>query len=688
MEYWEFLLQKEGDQSWLPLDTAQVEILEGRYRVMVHTSQTNTPVHIQISQLSPEGDRLTANAPKPTPKRRTLRRQGEINNNGLMVVMPFTRLGEGIWDLQCASAAEAEQSSTASAKERTKETPKPWRYAVQLRVVAQDSVDDDDWFADDGSTGLGAMSADQLPGGTIAAHPPSNATPALDLRAVAAAMDAFQIQLAADASDQVLPYALTLPHTALLGSEGELLELTATVTAQAAGAPRDLLTLIMRLSDPQTTATLALESAPVATPGLPARLMLTVTVPTGLSTRLLLGEVGLLAGTEVVAVQRFTVTVDVALLFDAIANQAETKADLNVVFPADDLDLDADETAPRPPAPDLKTWDIVSRGAPPRKMPILTLPRSSPGLPPKIYYPSSYEAAAHQPSLPLVGRTKLSPRPVQAEEGSTAPITGHLTNPAPKRGLSLPPLASPQQTDDPAAVLAEQSLTVRSKAQNQAPQLISHEAMGFKDLKLQDRFWNRLNELAVNLQQEAVDNRATVDVDPGDTPASEAPLEATPQFVPFAGEVVIYEDEDPTLIDLKTALSPNLAKESGDAAETVTPPMPSLDLPEGDLIAGDPIVVTLRVPFHPNRLYLKVWITDPQTRTLADEPRQLMNLLPNGQGQLEGSLQLTVPLGCLEAWFEAITIDMMTQQESYKTSVSRAITPAGLSSPSLDDFQL
>jgi hypothetical protein len=113
--------------------------------------------------------------------------------------------------------------------------------------------------------------------------------------------------------------------------------------------------------------------------------------------------------------------------------------------------------------------------------------------------------------------------------------------------------------------------------------------------------------------------------------------------------------------------------------------MPNLELPEGDLTAGEPVVATLRVPFHLNRLYIKVWITDPQTRTLADEPRQLLNLLPNGQGQLEGSLQLTVPLGCLEAWFEAIAIDMVTQQESYKTSVSRAITPAGLPPSALDD---
>jgi len=35
MQSWEFLLQKEGDRVWLPLESPDVEILEGRYRVIV-----------------------------------------------------------------------------------------------------------------------------------------------------------------------------------------------------------------------------------------------------------------------------------------------------------------------------------------------------------------------------------------------------------------------------------------------------------------------------------------------------------------------------------------------------------------------------------------------------------------------------------------------------------------------------
>lgn len=681
MGYWEFLLQKEGDQSWLPLDTSQVEILEGRYRVMAHTSQVNTPVRIQISQVVRDGQGPAPMGDRNSPKRRTLRRRGEINENGLMVVMPFTRLGEGTWNILCASEEGVEgrdiQGSTGEDAAGKEISAADWSYAVELQVVAQDSTDDGDWFDDDGDIGDGAA---ERSAASIALNQPA----AVNLQAAAAAMDEFQAQITAGLIARDSSYGLTLPHTALLGSEGESLGLTATVTGELADTSS--LALVVRLSDPQTTAAVALAAVPLIIATLPATVNLSVTAPERLSTRLLLGEVGLLAGAEVVALQRFTVTVDVASLFDAIANHAETEADLGVVFPADEGGGDGDGHDALPSA-DLKTWDIAGGGAPPREMPILTLPRSSPELPPKIYYPSPHEAATHQPSLPLVGRPKPAAPVTPPSSGS--PSAGP-SGPEPARGLSLPPVSSSPRADDPIAVLTGRApMTPGRKRRGPEPQLISHEAMGFKDLNLQDRFWSRLNDLAVSLQQEARENRAEAEVGSAPAELPEAIAEAEPVFVPFAGEVVIYEDEDPTLRDLTAAPAAAPPPEAETPPEVVTPPMPNLELPEGDLTAGEPVVATLRVPFHPNRLYVKVWITDPQTRTLADEPRQLLNLLPNGQGQLEGNLQLTVPMGCLEAWFEAIAIDMVTQQESYKTSVSRAITPAGLPPSSLDDeFQL
>lgn len=676
MEYWEFLLQKEGDQSWLPLDTSQVEVLEGRYRVMAHTSQTNTPVHIQISQLLDDSSNQRSPRQGKAAQRRTLHRQGETNSNGLMVVMPFTRLRQGTWDIQCAHGGRVDDVDSPS------ENRQPWCYAVQLRVVGQDAADDGDWFADEGREGLGAIA------GSHRQPEPANSSnalaigaipvpaPDIDLDATAAAMDAFQAQWATATAEDTLSYGIALTQTALLGSTGESLGLTATITGAAPGAA---LTLVVRLSDPRTATAVALAPAPLAVTTLPSTVTLNVTVPPGLSTRLLLGDVGLLIGTEVVALQQFTVTVDVASLFDTIANQAETDTSLDVVFPVET----AETVAPSPPLNlDLNAWNIAGRNAPPRAMPILTLPRSGAALPPKIYYPSPHETAAHQPTLPPVGQTKPSvaaPAPsldrASGGTGSREPAAD------PNRGLSLPPIPPPPQAAAPLVASSQSPADSGSQRRGPELQLISHEAMGFKDLKLQDRFWARLNALAVNLQQEALENSAEPPPE-SEAIAVDEVAEAEPAFIPFAGEVVIYDDEDPAL----TAVGPAATIE--EPTEAITPPMPILVLPEGELIAGEPVLATLRVPFHPNRLYLKVWITDPQTRSLADEPRQVMNLRPNGQGQLEGNLQLTVPLGCLEARFEAIAIDMLTQQESYKASVNRAVALPGLPVPELDEFQL
>lgn len=219
--------------------------------------------------------------------------------------------------------------------------------------------------------------------------------------------------------------------------------------------------------------------------------------------------------------------------------------------------------------------------------------------------------------------------------------------------------------------------------------LPSHEAMAFKALNLQERFWTRLNDLAITIQQEAQQVKAAPS-DPQTDAPPEAPETEQPVFIPFEGEVVIYEEVEPSLgeftPDTAAALVDRL--QQGEEVEIPTPPVPEIEIASTELTAGEPLLLTLKVPFHPNRLYLKVWITDPQTRSLTDEPRQLTHLMPNGRGQLEGAVQLTVPMGCLEIWLEAISVDMVTQQESYKTSVACAVSPPDIETASLDEFEL
>jgi hypothetical protein len=147
-------------------------------------------------------------------------------------------------------------------------------------------------------------------------------------------------------------------------------------------------------------------------------------------------------------------------------------------------------------------------------------------------------------------------------------------------------------------------------------------------------------------------------------------------------EIVVYEPE-PTEAVIEGAESAPPVVEvvspaDADLEDMGAVPMPELVMPEGDLIAGTALPISVRLPQYPRRLAVKVWVTDIQTRTLADRPRWLMNWTPTDTGEQTAFLQLQVPLGSLEAQFEAIAIDLATQRESYKISQVRAIVPPNL----------
>ncbi|HEY9654364.1 MAG TPA: hypothetical protein V6C50_02625, partial [Crinalium sp.] len=126
MEHWEFLLQKEGDRSWLPLDSPDVEILEGRYRIVARSSHINAAIETRIVHIATEA---------VPPKRRVQKRLCQTNQEGLTVVIPFTRLEPGLWELQC-SPKDLLTDLMAGAQ----------THAVTLQVVAHDLEDwDPDW---------------------------------------------------------------------------------------------------------------------------------------------------------------------------------------------------------------------------------------------------------------------------------------------------------------------------------------------------------------------------------------------------------------------------------------------------------------------------------------------------------------------------------------------------------------
>ncbi|MGB3205163.1 MAG: hypothetical protein WBB28_09260, partial [Crinalium sp.] len=92
MEFWEFLLQKEGDRSWIRPKTTNFEIAAGRYRVAAKSSRANAEVEIAVTYQA---------VGKQPSQRKTKQRSQRTNPEGLMVVIPFTNLTPGIWELCC-----------------------------------------------------------------------------------------------------------------------------------------------------------------------------------------------------------------------------------------------------------------------------------------------------------------------------------------------------------------------------------------------------------------------------------------------------------------------------------------------------------------------------------------------------------------------------------------------------------
>ncbi len=175
------------------------------------------------------------------------------------------------------------------------------------------------------------------------------------------------------------------------------------------------------------------------------------------------------------------------------------------------------------------------------------------------------------------------------------------------------------------------------------------------------------------------------------------PPASHPQLQPtwLAQEIVVDDTEnefetDATesgLLKQKDESVTNLSVTLAIAATNWSPlPIPQLDVPEGELIAGKSIRVRVYLPDVREEMAVKLWMEDCQTRWLLDGPHLLKNLLPNSLGNLEVMTQLHIPFGCLEIRLEAIAIDMATQQESHKVTIGRTVIPPDLPTLQLDQL--
>ncbi|NER49257.1 MAG: hypothetical protein F6J92_21700 [Symploca sp. SIO1A3] len=279
----------------------------------------------------------------------------------------------------------------------------------------------------------------------------------------------------------------------------------------------------------------------------------------------------------------------------------------------------------------------------------------------------------------------------------------------------------------------------------------------FQALKLQDRFWSRLNSLVMDAElptkvesDESTTSKTTeieklrnkLDSEDVTSQAAEVeeqePIEFTEElptdtvmadfdeslwevtedddevtdiadsyFVPLTNtnwvnqEIVVEEEEEEPLVSPAITSNGNVSgrvnqgeqekksvpEVNHPTASEISIPAPDLFVPRSELSAGEPVTVRIKLPPHPSRLYVKLWIKDRQSRLILDGPRSFVDFVPNASGELEELTQLIVPFGTVEIRFEAIAIDMYSQRESHKVAFDSKVISSDLPDISLEEFE-
>ncbi|MEA5508782.1 hypothetical protein VB715_03310 [Crocosphaera sp. UHCC 0190] len=86
MKSWEFLIQKEGDRQWHPINSPTWQLEAGKYRILAQSNRFNSILEVRITCQSGEGQQY----------------QRRVNSQGLVMILPYTELSPGtIWDIRC-----------------------------------------------------------------------------------------------------------------------------------------------------------------------------------------------------------------------------------------------------------------------------------------------------------------------------------------------------------------------------------------------------------------------------------------------------------------------------------------------------------------------------------------------------------------------------------------------------------
>ncbi|MDC0833004.1 hypothetical protein CKA32_006033 [Geitlerinema sp. FC II] len=436
---------------------------------------------------------------------------------------------------------------------------------------------------------------------------------------------------------------LTLAREALTVKSGEPLAISGEI-ARIDGSTEESairgLHLRIRLREPQSLRVVATVQRLLSSQTLPLSFSCEMEIPETCTSRLILGEVLLCdAVPNVLSKQSFTVTARLDALLEAIAGgQLDRSILQRSAIAPEPYRSPKRASAPPPPPLDAKTAEA---------------------LPPQLSDTASKSAKGID--LPSFGNAP----PSQESSDRHAPAKSSMEAANNPFGtFDSEPTAEPTAADVPEPSSAP--------SPNPSPPQLSPVDRAFQALDLPNRFASRLNDLARDDELSAWlasrSDRRSNPFDFGDETAELSQWEAQ--------EVVVDDDFGLALPEV------DRSEDSGEAVlEAPLLPTPELEIPSGDLTVGRPVVVRVRLPEPSAGMVVKLWIRDLQNQTLIDGPRWLTDFFLLGNGQQESSVQLSIPRGGLDVQFEAIAVDVDTERESYKATVSRRVLPSG--SPTL-----
>lgn len=704
MEDWEFLIQKEGDRSWLSVESPEVEILEGRYRMVARCSRNNVPVEIRAIYQSSE---------EFPPKRRMQKRGTRTNAEGLMVVIPFTRLKPGFWDFTCFLDQTTQGSIRVEVLSIEEEGGSDFSGGLSSGFEEETESDREEEFSEGSGTdrlqaAAEAVAEDEA-AGVAQEQNPGTTTPTED-PSLPGKLYAFPDRIPsvvegsrtspppvppsppqAQAS-KLPPLQLVLQRETYMVKWGKVLTLEGRIEAVDGKAGDRLggLELRVMLQNPQTGAKIVEVEHPLSEGTLPMQFTCPVEIPEQTKSHLLLGEVSLSDGRGTQLGRRsFTITADLDDLLGAISsdlsedNLLEHTRESIHQQNVEEIDASFNEI--------LETIK--------KSQPLSFEPSGNQVLPPQIVKP---QAKSPEGPKPLDLPTFRRPQPPPPVEEVKPPEPETATPAEPETPTTSAPVSQELPTTP-----AETEATAPGPEVKSEPDLGAKKASGvdqaFQSLHLQDRFFSRLNALASDreLSDWLKISFTPVSQDPQESELTQNPFEmdeaiaqeteetveenhpAIPVELPPEPEEIDWEAREIVVDDellAEASVATGSAKEG--AALLLLPedqpvPNPRLSLPKGELSAGRSVKVTVQLPQMLPRIYVKLWVLDRQSRTVLDGPHWLTQFWPTGFGDVEGSRELMVPYGSLQVQFEAIAVEMQTQRESHKVSLERQILPPG-----------